>query len=158
MNWVSLKFCWMDNWSLQNMHHNTFCNELCLCVWPGLRGIQRLGDKKSLPFSHLNLRGNQISGTSLIYGPLLPWVSPTVLCFSSSLPEPLLKLPHLKTISCPKQTDQHIRSLSVCPECLCADIHCVLDDVPLGSVTLPPNITAQDASEVSLTFHLQQGG
>lgn len=55
----------------------------------------------------------------------------------SSLPETLLKLPHLETISSPKQTDQLVRSEIVCPACLCASPNVCFSLSHRESKTLP---------------------
>lgn len=99
---------------------------------------------------------NQISWASLIYG--LPSFSSHSSSLWSSLPETLLKLPHLETISSPEQTDQPVRSEIVCPACLCVSPNVCFALSHRGSKTLPPYITAQDASEDFLTYGLWQRG
>lgn len=108
-----------------------FFGRSCNCVCGPVKRYPETGKKKPIPpkkvftvFSFKPMWKPNIRDILNLWPHAFLGFSQSSLLLAS-FPEPLLKLPHLKTISSPKQTGQPVRSLSVCQESFCADIHTV---------------------------------
>ena len=97
------------------------CACVCVCV-AQLRGTQRKKKEiKCLQSSHQKpMWKPNIRHTANLWRSAFLLFSHSPLLMSS-LPEPLLKLPHLKTISSPEQTDQPAGLECVCV-CMCVSL------------------------------------